>query len=946
MTLLNASAGGNIRWFFTNHDFSTRSGSEKTGILQPLYYKQSDWSAWSSGISGNATALGAEVDFTAGGTSPGLEPAGTYEIVISMRAPGYTADKISEYYGKFMDNSAALSVIKNGTDKSQPEIPIQDRVEPNKVRATMDLPTGSIGDYVWFDRNANGIQDSDETPVEGMTVELWQTRYYTFNGTVRRETKMIESAVTDQNGKYLFSGLPCQYLSDGAASGSEDPSDYVGGEYYSYKVKFVLGDRYADYTFTEQEKGNDRAVDSNPDTNGETKSIQLHVISNADGSLSGESNMTIDAGILTSYALGDYVWLDRNCNGVQDSGEAGVPDVPVFLYKVDGPDGKVADGQAPVARTVTDANGRYWFDELMEGYYVVEFDISNLKKLIDDGYTYRYDFTEVHDVSGGEMENDSDARHAADTDGRIRRTNVIELTEDALRKAGLSDHADPRWDAGLVTYSAIGGFVFDDQDYDDLQSLYIPLEGTKVELFEVNPDGSLSAGPIATQVVGKDGKYFFDHLAFGTEYKDYSIKFTYPEGYYGVDANADGDGATSDPKLDSHVDSDVNQFDTDTNGNVDRTCGYIRRIRLGQDMVTKTWDAGARKYSAIGDYVWIDENKDGLQDAGETPVPDVVVVLQSRKDSSSPWEYESYTKTDENGRYEFHELESSDKITKEYRVVFVLSETTKITTLNSGDDSAMDSDAIGTYMADIVPVVTAGQAFTGGYVTSYIKPGYGEEDMTWDAGIVKVFGAIGDYVWYDDDHNGIQDDGEKGVPGVPVILEMNTSGNTRDENAWVVVGEMMTDDNGKYLFEGLESGYYRVKFQIPEDYVNTRYNRGTGDNGNAVDSDASRDAGNRWYYTAAFFLPEGAIDLTWDAGIYKPETRTETTTKREPVDRVTTTTRDRVTRTTRTVTRTRRGTRTGDPTPLVILFAVAIVSLGTIVIVVRRKRKKGSDDDK
>lgn len=944
MTLLNASAGGNIAWYSTNHDWSQRNSSEQTGILKPLYYKSADWSGWSSGIMSSATALGAEVDFTNGGTTQGLAPSGTYEIVISMRAPGYTADKISEYYGKFMDNSAAVSVITEGSSAQADEIAIQFRVEPNKVRATMDLPTGSIGDYVWFDDNADGIQDAGESPVEGMTVELWQTRYYTFNGTVRRETKLIQSTVTDQDGKYLFDGLPCQYLSDGAASGSENPEDYVGGEFYSYKVKFIRGDRYADYTFTQQEAGNDRAVDSNPDANGETKEIQLHVISNADGSLSGESNMTIDAGILTSYALGDYVWLDKNCNGVQDSDEVGVPGVPVFLYKVDGPDGTVKDGQQYLERTVTDADGRYWFDNLMEGYYVVEFDISNLKKLTDNGYTYRYDFTDSKDVSGGEMENDSDARHAVDTDGRIRRTNVIALNEDALRKANLNKHEDPRWDAGLVTYSAIGGFVFDDQDYDDLQSLYIPLEGTRVELFEVNPDGTRSDQPVATQVVGADGRYFFDHLAFGTEYKDYSIKFTYPEGYYGVDGNADGDEMTSDPLKDSHFDSDVHDY-TDGTGKIDRTRGYIGRIRLGQDMVTTTWDAGARKYSAIGDYVWIDENKNGLQDAGETPVPDVLVVLQSRKDSQSEWEYGGhYTWTDENGRYEFRELESSDKITKEYRVVFVLSETTKITTLNSGDDSAIDSDAIGTYMKDIVPVVVPGQAFKGGYVTTYIKPGYGEEDMTWDAGIVKVYGAIGDYVWYDDDHDGIQDSDEKGVPNVPVILEMNTSGNTRDDAAWVVVGEMPTDENGRYLFEGLESGYYRVKFQIPEDYVNTRYNRGTGENGNAVDSDASRDAGNRWYYTAAFFLPEGTIDLTWDAGIYKPTTRTETETKREPVDREVTTVRDRVTRTTRTVTRTRRGVRTGDYAPLAIMFAIAVVSLGTIIVVVRRKKKKDGSD--
>ena len=56
-------------------------------------------------------------------------------------------------------------------------------------------------------------------------------------------------------------------------------------------------------------------------------------------------------------------------------------------YKVGGADGEVQTDQDYVARTVTDSEGRYWFEGLMEGYYVVEFDISNLKKQNGGGYT-------------------------------------------------------------------------------------------------------------------------------------------------------------------------------------------------------------------------------------------------------------------------------------------------------------------------------------------------------------------------------------------------------------------------------------------------------------------------------------------------------------------------------------------------------------------------------
>jgi hypothetical protein len=63
-------------------------------------------------------------------------------------------------------------------------------------------------------------------------------------------------------------------------------------------------------------------------------------------------------------ALGDYVWKDLNANGIQDSGEAGVPNVPVTLL----------DGVGNVvASTSTDINGFYIFSGLSAGTYGVRF---------------------------------------------------------------------------------------------------------------------------------------------------------------------------------------------------------------------------------------------------------------------------------------------------------------------------------------------------------------------------------------------------------------------------------------------------------------------------------------------------------------------------------------------------------------------------------------------
>jgi len=59
--------------------------------------------------------------------------------------------------------------------------------------------------------------------------------------------------------------------------------------------------------------------------------------------------------------LGDWVWWDKNENGLQDAGEPGIPGVIVVLTPTVG---------SPIS-TVTDANGYYTFTNLLAGTYTV-----------------------------------------------------------------------------------------------------------------------------------------------------------------------------------------------------------------------------------------------------------------------------------------------------------------------------------------------------------------------------------------------------------------------------------------------------------------------------------------------------------------------------------------------------------------------------------------------
>ncbi len=114
--------------------------------------------------------------------------------------------------------------------------------------------------------------------------------------------------------------------------------------------------------------------------------------------------------------------------------------------------------------------------------------------------------------------------------------------------------------------------------------------------------------------------------------------------------------------------------------------------------------------------------------------------------------------------------------------------------------------------------------------------------------------CIGDFVWHDENMDGIQDGNEPGIEGVVVHL-MDCAGN--------VLGETMTDANGSYMFCDLQSGDYNIHFVLPDGYVFSPQNVGMDA---TMDSDADPVTG----MTACTTLDPGENDWTWDAGMYMP----------------------------------------------------------------------------
>ena len=75
-----------------------------------------------------------------------------------------------------------------------------------------------------------------------------------------------------------------------------------------------------------------------------------------------EEDKSIDAGFFQTASVGDFVWIDYDCDGIQDINEPGIADVEVQIKNLQGD---------VLARTVTDENGFYSFSNFVPGDYTI-----------------------------------------------------------------------------------------------------------------------------------------------------------------------------------------------------------------------------------------------------------------------------------------------------------------------------------------------------------------------------------------------------------------------------------------------------------------------------------------------------------------------------------------------------------------------------------------------
>ncbi len=692
--------------------------------------------------------------------------------------------------------------------------------------------TASIGNYVWYDADGDGVQDVNESGIAGATVTLlWGGP----DGTIGAGGDDVTfTTTTDASGLYLFPSLP--------VNGASDP----------YRVTVTPVAAYPTQTF-----------DADGIGTANTSSLNL---------AQTENNTAQDFGYRGTAQLGNLVWQDQNGNGRQDVGDLGIDGVSVSLFFDINNDGDFADtgeGTA-IANTTTAGGGLYSFTNLAAGNYQVVFGNS-------DGVT-TYTRTIIDSAV---------ATDATDSDAAIAtgRTGTYTLA--------LGDN-NQTVDAGLFIPISLGDRVFYDVDGDGVQDVAeVGISSVTITVVWLGPDGVLGGGDdqTFTTTTGANGIWSVTNLPPG----NFQItSATPPNGLTTLTDSLDNGLLSATNPVTISTTSGINRTDIDFGFRGTATLGD--RVWVDQDSdgvqdvgepglptlpVTLTWfgqdgilgggddvtyttttgadgaysfiDLPAGNYSvtvdttgtnlaptydldsgttspngitattltigqnrtdvdfgyvgnaSVGDRVWLDQNSDGIQDPTEVGLAGTtILVTWSGTDGTfgTADDVIFTTTTGANGAYLVNGLPANPLVgaTPNYRVAVTGLPITGLTLTDSLDNGTLNP---------VNPIDIQVSPINGDPLNDRRDVDFGYDGASSLAGTV----------YRDDNNNGVQDAGEPGIAGVTLTLTgVDVFGNPYLNPITNAPYQVTTDINGDYVFATVVPGTATITESQPANY--------------------------------------------------------------------------------------------------------------------------------
>ena len=714
-------------------------------------------------------------------------------------------------------------------DANSPALPDGDN---DSIPDFRDTAAASFTSRVWSDLNSNGIQDANEPGVNGIEVRLLTCG------------RTVLATRTSANG------------------GLVDFPDLNAGCYIIRVVNLTVG-------ISPANQGNDDTLDSDivqldsvtPGIiNGNTAEITL---------AAGQNNSTVDIGLAPLQDTdGDGVPngtdLDDDNDGIPDATEAatarnngdtdgdGIPDSRDLDSDNDG----ILDITESGRTTGADANG----DGRLDGPVGTD-GIPDSVQLAPNGGAINYT---VVDTDGDSRPDFQDLDSDNDGLNDVREANGTETNGDGLADNPVNANGVPGSvpAAGLVPPDTDGDTRPDFRDLDsDNDAINDVIEGAASSFPDANGDGIVDGAD-------SDGDGIKDAVdgapaTFGDASDPTPTNSDTDATPDFRDPDSDNDGLTdlresgANPAVDANNDGKVDDItDPDNDGipapvdGLPTAFGDANNPTLPDSNGNGTPDyrdpAGAAPTNTpvvptatptntpvgptptptntpvaggtaiIGDRVWNDVNGNGVQDIGERGVSGVTVQVLAGCTGTT----DVVTKlTNNSGDYIIGSLPAG-----QYRIKVTLP--AGFTSFSPKDiilDDDYDSDVNPDGISDCFTLTNGQEKYTldAGLVSGGVPPTPSPVPTNTPVGPTPTptntpggsgTATIGDRVWNDINGNGVQDIGERGVPGVTVQVLAGCTGATG-------VATKLTNNSGDYIIGSLPAGQYRIKVTLPAGFT-------------------------------------------------------------------------------------------------------------------------------